>query len=119
MGRLSGKAKRFLANGYDVARLVDLVKQYTFDHRITAGDAGDILGLTNVEFRIVSHVLRIRGYEIGSTEKGFWWCRTAEEVAITRRYVAGRIHEILEVERALELTEARLRCNAPHQERML
>lgn len=64
--------------------------------------------ITDQALRSIIHKLRLDGYPIASSPKGYWWAKTPDEIDPTIAHLRGRATKIYEIVRALEKSRAKL-----------
>lgn len=84
------------------------IKRHTIDDKITSATLYERLSIPDAALRVIVHALRLAGYPIASTNAGYWWAATAEEIDPTIAHLKGRAVSLYEVVRSLEKSRARL-----------
>ena len=96
------------------------VRTHGKDNPVKSQQISEGLGISNREVRALVSYLRIMGEPIGSdTTRGYYYCRTVEELAETKAQIKNRAKALTEVLNGLERAESRIRCGGVSQATLL
>ena len=101
---------------------LEYIHGHDFHHPIHAKDICiDLVEfkISPVDIRDMRAFLQLTGEEAGSDGRGYYWCLEAEHLNPTLQHIRSRKEWLGAIEKAVLLTQNRMRMNAPLQRTML